>query len=81
MLIKQNKFGLKCLKVETQLIYANLEAFVYILNNLAGSQTKGTTDVSWFYIQSENVKWFLADAQSVENICHENFSTWRKLCS
>lgn len=46
MLIKQNKFGLKCLKVETQLIYANLEAFVYILNNLADSQTKGTTDVS-----------------------------------
>jgi hypothetical protein len=46
MIVKQNKHALKCVKIETQLVYANLEAFVYILSGLGNSQSKGASDVS-----------------------------------
>jgi len=46
MITKQNKYALKCVKIETQLVYANLESFVYILSSLGNSQTKGSSDVS-----------------------------------
>jgi hypothetical protein len=46
MIAKQNKYALKCVKLETQLVYANLEAFVYILSSLGNTQTKGSSDVS-----------------------------------
>jgi hypothetical protein len=43
---KRNNHGLKCLQIETQLIYANLEAFVYILSGLGNIQYKVSSDVS-----------------------------------
>ncbi len=46
VIAKQNKYALKCVKIETQLVYANLEAFVYILSGLGNSQSKGSSDVS-----------------------------------
>ncbi len=46
MVVKHNKHALQCVKAETQLVYANLEAFVYILNGLGNSQSKASLDVS-----------------------------------
>ncbi len=46
MIVKHNKHALQCVKTETQLIYANLEAFVYILSGLGNSQSKASSDVS-----------------------------------
>ena len=43
---KRNNHALKCIQIETQLIYANLEAFVYILSGLGNIQSKVSTDVS-----------------------------------
>jgi hypothetical protein len=43
---KRNNHGLKCIQIETQLIYANLEAFVYILSGLGNIQYKVSSDVS-----------------------------------
>lgn len=45
MLEKRNRHGLQCIQIETQLVYANLEAFVYVLSNLGNSQYKGTSEV------------------------------------
>ncbi|CAF3999641.1 unnamed protein product, partial [Rotaria sp. Silwood1] len=41
---KRNRHGLKFVQIETQLVYANLEAFVSILNNLDNSQCQGSSD-------------------------------------
>lgn len=46
MLEKRNRHALKCVQIETQLVYANLEAFVYILSGLSSSQCTGSSDVS-----------------------------------
>jgi hypothetical protein len=46
MIVKHNKHALQCVKTETQLVYANLEAFVYILSGLGNSQSKASSDVS-----------------------------------
>jgi hypothetical protein len=46
MIEKRNNHGLKCIQIETQLIYANLEAFVYILSGLGNIQYKVSSDVS-----------------------------------
>ncbi len=46
MIGKHNKHALKCVKIETQLVYANLEAFVHILSGLGNSQSSGSSDVS-----------------------------------
>jgi hypothetical protein len=46
MIEKRNNHALKCIQIETQLIYANLEAFVYILSNLGNIQYQVSTDVS-----------------------------------
>ena len=46
MIEKRNRHALKCVQIETQLVYANLEAFVYILSTLGNSHCKGTSDVS-----------------------------------
>ena len=46
MIEKRNNHGLKCVQMETQLIYANLEAFVYILSGLGNIQSKVCSDVS-----------------------------------
>jgi len=43
---KRNNHALKCIQIETQLIYANLEAFVYILSGLGNIQYKVSSDVS-----------------------------------
>ncbi|CAF0978841.1 unnamed protein product [Adineta steineri] len=45
LLEKRNRHALKCVQIETQLIYANLEAFVYILSSLGNSQCKGSSDL------------------------------------
>ncbi|CAF1258079.1 unnamed protein product [Rotaria sordida] len=44
MLEKRNRHALQCVQIETQLVYANLEAFVYILSSLGNSQCKGSSD-------------------------------------
>jgi hypothetical protein len=46
---KRNNHALKCIQIETQLIYANLEAFVYILSGLGNIQSKVSSDVSSIY--------------------------------
>jgi hypothetical protein len=46
MIGKRNNHALKCIQIETQLIYANLEAFVYILSGLGNLQYKVSSDVS-----------------------------------
>ncbi|CAF3528936.1 unnamed protein product [Rotaria sp. Silwood1] len=45
MIEKRNRHALQCVKIETQLVYANLEAFVYILSSLGNSQCKGSSDL------------------------------------
>ncbi|CAF0967319.1 unnamed protein product [Adineta ricciae] len=45
MIQKRNRHALKCIQMETQLVYANLEAFVYILSSLGNSQCKGCSDL------------------------------------
>ncbi|CAF0891827.1 unnamed protein product [Rotaria sordida] len=42
---KRNNHALKCIQTETQLIYANLEAFVYILSSLGNIQSKISSDL------------------------------------
>ncbi|CAF3561160.1 unnamed protein product [Rotaria sp. Silwood1] len=42
---KRNNHALKCVQNETQLIYANLEAFVYILSSLGNIQQKVASDL------------------------------------
>ncbi|CAF4600482.1 unnamed protein product [Rotaria sp. Silwood2] len=42
---KRNNHALKCIQTETQLIYANLEAFVYILSSLGNIQYKVSSDL------------------------------------
>ncbi|CAF1173442.1 unnamed protein product [Rotaria sordida] len=42
---KRNRHGLKFVQIETQVVYANLEAFVCILNNLGNSQCQGSSDL------------------------------------
>ncbi|CAF0924773.1 unnamed protein product [Adineta ricciae] len=42
---KRNNHALKCIQIETQLIYANLEAFVYILSGLGNIQSKVSADL------------------------------------
>ncbi|CAF3957253.1 unnamed protein product, partial [Rotaria magnacalcarata] len=42
---KRNNHALKCIQIETQLIYANLEAFVYILSSLGNIQYKVSSDL------------------------------------
>ncbi|CAF1219463.1 unnamed protein product [Rotaria sordida] len=44
ILEKRNRHALQCVQIETQLVYANLEAFVYILSSLGNSQCKGSSD-------------------------------------
>ena len=46
MIEKRNNHGLKCVQYETQLVYANLEAFVFILSSLGNIQCKLSADVS-----------------------------------
>ncbi len=46
MIEKRNRHALKCVQFETQLVYANLEAFVYILTGLGNSQSTGSSEVS-----------------------------------
>jgi hypothetical protein len=43
---KRNNYALRCIQIETQLIYANLEAFVYILSGLGNIQYTASSDVS-----------------------------------
>ncbi|CAF3830330.1 unnamed protein product, partial [Adineta steineri] len=45
MIEKRNNHALKCIQIETQLIYANLEAFVYILSGLGNIQSKVSSDL------------------------------------
>ena len=45
MIGKRNLHALKCVQTETQLVYAHLEAFVYIISNLGRSHSQGATDV------------------------------------
>ncbi|CAF3944871.1 unnamed protein product [Rotaria sordida] len=45
ILEKRNRHALQCVQIETQLVYANLEAFVYILSSLGNSQCKGSSDL------------------------------------
>ncbi|UJR08914.1 hypothetical protein I4U23_013167 [Adineta vaga] len=45
MIEKRNRHALKCVQIETQLVYANLEAFVYILSSLGNSQYQGSSDL------------------------------------
>ncbi|CAF3550512.1 unnamed protein product, partial [Rotaria sp. Silwood2] len=45
MIAKRNRHALQCVQIETQLVYANLEAFVYILSILGNSQCKGSSDL------------------------------------
>lgn len=42
---KRNNHALKCIQIETQLIYANLEAFVYILSGLGNIQYNVSSDL------------------------------------
>ncbi|CAF1157950.1 unnamed protein product [Rotaria sordida] len=42
---KRNRHGLKFVQIETQVVYANLEAFVCILNNLGNTQCQGSSDL------------------------------------
>lgn len=50
MLEKRNRHALQCVQIETQLVYANLEAFVYILSGYGNSQLKGSSDVCIYKI-------------------------------
>ncbi|CAF3308812.1 unnamed protein product [Rotaria socialis] len=43
---KRNRHALQCVQMETQLVYANLEAFVYILSSFANSQCSGSLDLA-----------------------------------
>ncbi|CAF3839906.1 unnamed protein product [Rotaria magnacalcarata] len=43
---KRNRHALQCVHIETQLVYANLEAFVYILSSFANSQCNGSLDLA-----------------------------------
>lgn len=68
MIEKRNRHALKCVQMETQLIYANLEAFVYILSSLGNSQCKGCSDVSVLKIKNLARQHFISACEYMEII-------------
>ena len=80
MIEKRNTFALKSIQNETQLIYANLEAFVYILNNLGNSEYQGSTEVSFSFHFSRKTKFESLVEQCVEIVRLESLTIGSKLC-
>lgn len=83
MIEKRNNHALKCIQIETQLIYANLEAFVYILSGLGNIQSQVSSDVSLDRIELLEFLFLLPGkkaADDLEIVFDENLSTWSNLC-
>lgn len=81
MIEKRNNHALKCIQIETQLVYANLEAFVYILSGLGNIQSKVTSDVSETKMFTPPQTFVRLVTRRLEIVFDENFSTGRYLYS